>query len=328
MARQLAAPEVRFAETKAMLTKFLPQIAAALPRHLTPERMLRTTLTAISRSPKLLECSPRSLLGAIVQASQLGLEPDDGRGFAYLVPFYNGKTKQFECQLIPGYKGLLDLARRSGTVSTAVANTVHERDEFTFSYGMEPTLNHKPRLRERGPAVAYYALVFLKDADAVPHMAVLSREEVDEVRARSKAADSGPWVTDYDRMGEKTALKRALRLCPLSVEATTAIALDDAAERGVSQDLAGVFVSDSPEPPVVVAPAEPPPAKPAADPVAATPAQEAEVTSMVEDLRKAMATGSEVARAAEKLRIQLQPDLRLIGWDRLRALYAETFGRS
>lgn len=196
------------------LQKMMPQIQAALPKHITPERMARVALTSIRTTPKLMQCSLESLLAAVMQSAQLGLEPGI-LGHAYFVPFGN------QVQFIAGYKGLLSLARRSGNIQSIAANVVCENDEFTYSYGFEEDLRHVPKFRNRGEIVAAYAYAVTKDGGR--YFEVMSREEVDAIRKRSKAATSGPWVSDYAQMARKTVLRRLCNYLDLQVEHAEAI---------------------------------------------------------------------------------------------------------
>jgi recombination protein RecT len=215
---------------RTMLEKAKPQIALALPRHLSADRMLRISMTSIRRTPKLLSCSPQSLLGAIMQASQLGLEPDGVLGMAYLVPFKD------EVQLIPGYKGLIDLARRSGQLSTIYARVVYAKDQFEYAYGLTERLEHIPSGEEEpGEIVAAYAVAKLKDG--AQQFECMTRREIDAIRKRSRAADDGPWVTDFPEMAKKTVLRRLCKMLPASVELARAVALDERADLGLPQQL-------------------------------------------------------------------------------------------
>lgn len=135
-----------------------PQIKKALPSVITPERFTRMVLTALSSTPKLQTCTPQSFLGAMMQAAQLGVEPNTPLGQAYLIPY--GSVCQFQL----GYKGLIDLAYRSGEVSSIQAHEVHENDKFEYELGLEPKLRHVPAKADRGPVVWYYAVLKLKMA--------------------------------------------------------------------------------------------------------------------------------------------------------------------
>lgn len=212
-----------------LLAANMKAIQSCLPKHMTPERMCRVALQTIRRTPQLMNCTPESLVAAIVEASSLGLELDL-RGQAYLVPYKNSVT------LIPGYKGLMDLAYRSGRVTNIYAEVVCENDQFAFALGLAPKLEHTPNLEDRGALKAVYAVARVKDAD--PAFVVLGKTEIDKIRKASKASGSGPWVQWEEEMWKKTAIRRLCKYLPLSPEIQKAIALDEAADAGVSQHLA------------------------------------------------------------------------------------------
>lgn len=227
------------AETiRAMLQQSKQQIALALPKHLSADRMLRISMTSIRRTPQLMTCTPQSLLGAVIQAAQLGLEPDGVLGMAYLVPFKD------ECQLIIGYKGLIDLARRSGQLSTIFARVVYSQDVFEYAYGLNDRLEHIPSNKsvDPGEITAAYAVAKLKDG--ATQFEVMTRPEIDAIRKRSKAGESGPWVTDFPEMAKKTVLRRLCKMLPASVELQRAVALDERADVGLSQNLEDVVDAD------------------------------------------------------------------------------------
>src|SRR3990167_8815061 len=218
-----------------LLTKSLPQIQMAVPKHLTPERLVRIALTTFQRNPRLLECDAKSLLGAIIQCGQLGLEPDDILGRAYLVPFRNNKMGRTDVQLIIGYKGLIDLARRSAKVSDIYARIVYEKEPYNLEYGTEALITHKPLPpAERGEKIiAVYAVAHFCDGGKAFEW--LWFDEVQKIRQRSKAKDNGPWVTDFDQMVLKTAIRRLAKYLPMSVEFQKAVALDELGDLGKSQ---------------------------------------------------------------------------------------------
>ena len=234
----------KVANVRQLIERSKAQIQAALPRHLTAERMMRVCNTAVQKTPQLLDCEPRSLIGAIVQASQLGLEPDGTLGHAYLIPFNNRKTGKVECQFIPGYKGLIELARRSSQISTIYAQVVRVNDEWDFCFGLDPKLTHTPTDGDPGDMIATYAVARLRDGGA--QFEWLWKREVDSIRASSRAGNSGPWVTHYDEMAKKTALRRLCKLLPTSPELTRAVALDEQAEASVPQQL-DILVTDEAE---------------------------------------------------------------------------------
>lgn len=221
-----------------LLATNMKAISSCLPKHMTPERMCRIAVQTISKSPQLQRCTPQSLVAAIVEASSLGLEIDV-RGQAYLVPYGENVT------LIPGYKGLMDLAYRSGRVANIYSETVCENDTFTFEMGLHPKLEHKPNLDDRGELRAVYAVARLKDAD--PVFVVLGKSEIEKIKKASKASRNGPWKDWEDEMWKKTAIRRLCKYLPLSPEMQRAIAIDEAADAGQSQGLAESIIDLPPE---------------------------------------------------------------------------------
>jgi len=207
--------------------EFKRQVAIALPKHLQPDRFVRVALTAMTRTPKLATCDRASFFNALLTLSQLGIEPD-GR-LAHLIPFENRKRNCTECQLIIDYKGLVELAMRSGNVANIHADKVCENDLFEFDRGA--ITKHKVDFKQpRGKAYAYYALVRFKDG--TEKCEVMTLEEVNAIRSRSRASSSGPWVTDFDEMGKKTAFRRLSKWIQLSPEFRDALEHDaDAVDR-------------------------------------------------------------------------------------------------
>jgi recombination protein RecT len=219
---------------RALLERSKTQIAMALPKHLNADRIIRVAMTSIQRTPKLLECDPITLVGAVIQSSQLGLEPDGILGHAYLVPFKNTKKNRMEVQFIPGYKGLIDLARRSGQVNRISAHVVYENETFNMEYGTKEILEHKPLPPStRGDRKGVYAVAVLNDGS--PHFEWLWNEEIEAVKRQSKAS-FGPWQTHEDEMIRKTAIRRLVKYLPLSVELAKAAAIDELADAGVSTE--------------------------------------------------------------------------------------------
>jgi len=216
-----------------MLDKMKPEIARCLPKHLTTERMTRIALTELRKNPMLQQCDPMSFIASIMQASQLGLEPGI-MGSCYLIPFKNYKTGVYECTFMPGYRGFLDLARRSGQIVSLVARSVYENDEFSYEFGLKEDIKHKPSLNDRGNLIAVYAVALLKDGGH--QFDVMSKSEVDNIRNSSKSKDNGPWVTHFEEMAKKTVLRRLFKWLPCSVEMQKAVSLDEQQEIGV-QDM-------------------------------------------------------------------------------------------
>lgn len=240
----------RVSQIQDLLVRSKEGLQQALPRHMTAERMIRVAVTAIQKVPKLLECDARSLIGAIVEASQLGLEPDGVLGHAYLVPYTLKKGTSQEktiCQLIVGYKGLIDLTRRTGTIKTIDAHVVYEKDEFDYEFGLVPKLKHKPS-RELNPGKVIYAYAVGHMNNGGVQFEVMNLREIEAIRSRSRAAKSGPWITDWEAMAKKTVLRRLAKLLPVSVEAQRAIALDERDDTAVPPMNLGVGLTlDLPE---------------------------------------------------------------------------------
>lgn len=213
------------------------QIEAALPSVITGERFARMVLTAMSNTPQLASCTPKSFLGAMMQAAQLGLEPNTPLGEAYLIPFRNHGT--LECQFQVGYKGMISLAHRSGLY--VQAHEVHENDDFEVEYGLDPKLVHKPVFKDRGAVVAYYGM--WKDKDGNYGFEVMSREDV-EAHARKYSQSYGkgfsPWKSNFDEMAKKTVIKKALKYAPLTTEFIRGITADGTIKTEISKDMVDV----------------------------------------------------------------------------------------
>ena len=190
--------------------EIVKKIHAAAPKHLTGERLAQVAMTEINRNPALAKASPISFVGAIMQCGALGLEPSGSLGHAYLIPFGNGKDSQGRpnIQLIIGYRGMLDLAKRSGQISSISARAVYENDDFNYSYGLEETVHHIPASGERGDLTHVYAVARMKDGGV--QFEVMSVFDVEKVKKASKASASGPWVTYYEEMAKKTVIRRLL----------------------------------------------------------------------------------------------------------------------
>lgn len=210
---------------QALVQSMMPQIQKALPSVLTGERFGRMVLTALSSTPQLQECTPQSFLGAMMQAAQLGVEPNTPLGQAYLIPYRN--HGRLECQFQLGYKGMIDLAYRSGEITDVSAHEVHENDTFEYELGLTPKLKHIPALKDRGAVTMYYAVWHTKTGGY--GFEVMSREDIEtHMRKFSKAAGSSfsPWSTNFDAMAKKTVLKQSLKYAPLKTEFVRGMAAD------------------------------------------------------------------------------------------------------
>jgi recombination protein RecT len=223
---------------KDYINLYSKEIAKALPSVLTPERFSRMAMTAITKTPKLAECSPQSFIGSLLTAAQLGLEPNTPLGQAYLIPFYNSRKRIYECQFQVGYKGMIDLCNRSGEIKNIEAHIVYENDEFEFEYGLDSKLKHKPCMSDKGAPVWVYALYRLNNGGY--GFEVMS---VDDCMAHgekySKAFNNSPWQTNPEEMMKKTVLKKVLKYAPVRsdfVKGTVADETIQVADFGDTED--------------------------------------------------------------------------------------------
>lgn len=243
------------------------EIARALPRHMDADRLARIAMTVVKSTPKLGECTPASLLGALMLSAQTGLEPGP-LGHAYFIPRWNGRLQSNECNWQLGYRGIIELAMRSGKLISIEARVVHERDHFEYRYGLDERLEHIPCMDgDPGELTAVWGLAKFKDGGH--YFVVLSRADIENARSRSQSAfdrngnPSGPWATDFDAMARKTAIRRMAPFLPLQAEQAATIAHDEAVTRvhGDGDITADIALHVQPEfIDVEEAPAEVPPA--------------------------------------------------------------------
>lgn len=234
-----------------LLKRMGPEIQRALPKHLDADRIARIAMTAVRTTPKLLECDQMSFLAAIMQSAQLGVEPNTGLGQAYLIPY--GKQVQFQL----GYKGLIDLAVRSGQYKAIYAHEVYANDEFEFHYGLTKDLIHKPAPIPEGEPVGYYAVYHLQNGGY--DFVYWTRERIDQHAQKfSQAVQKGwtsPWKTNYDAMAKKTVLKEVLKYAPKSIELQKSVEADSTIKTEIAQDMSDVIdvtdysIHDAEEPP-------------------------------------------------------------------------------
>lgn len=214
-------------------------IKAALPSVITPERFTRMVMSALSTTPELNDCTPESFLGAMMTAAQLGLEPNTPLGQAYLIPYRNKGTLEAQFQL--GYKGLIDLAYRSGEVELVQAQCVYENDTFNCQFGLEPKLEHIPADKDRGELVKVYALFKTKSGGF--GFEVMSVDDVEKhAKKYSKAYSSSysPWKTNFEEMAKKTVLKKCLKYAPLKSDFARGITTDETIKTDIDKDMYSV----------------------------------------------------------------------------------------
>lgn len=218
-----------------LLKRMHTQIEKALPSVITPERFTRIALTAYSRNEKLQECTEESFLGSMMQAAQLGVEPNTPLGQAYLIPYRNKGVMEVQFQL--GYRGMIDLAYRSGEVQNIQAHEVYENDTFEYELGLEPKLRHIPALKDRGEVILYYAVFKLTNGGV--GFEVMSKEDVEAfAKKKSKTYGTGPWQSDFDAMAKKTLVKRLLKFAPLKSDFVRAVTADETIKSGISENMA------------------------------------------------------------------------------------------
>lgn len=257
-------PKARLDNLKTMFEKSKTSIAAVLPKHLTPERLIKIVTSAASRTPDLLDCTPESVLLAVVQAGTLGLEPCTPLHHCVLVPFNNKKTGKKEAQLIVEYRGLCQLAYQSGEVSDIYAHEVCEFDDFDFEQGTNKWIRHKYDIRkDRGGVIGFYAVVKFKSGKD-NHFEVMSVADVNRVRDASPNGNNDVWRQHPVEMGKKTAIRKTLKTAPMSVdksELARALDHENKSDRGENIDILDVFgeevvdpttgeVTDAPKPKV------------------------------------------------------------------------------
>lgn len=194
------------------------------------EDFARMIVIACENNPDLLACSPKSVVIAVVQAAQLGLDCTGLLGEAALVPFKSREAKTAKATLIPMYRGLIKLAKRSGEVSSIEARNVYTGDNFELTYGLAPVLKHDPAItRDRGDYLGTYALARYKDGGF--QVEFITKTDMEAIKATSRARDSGPWETNEDEMRRKSAVKRLAKYLPLSRELNIASEIEDEPER-------------------------------------------------------------------------------------------------
>ena len=209
-------------ELRALIKKNMEMFKMALPKIITVERMVRIAMTAVTMNPKLATCSQSSFFGALLTAAQLGLEVNTPIGQAYLIP-YNSKTG-LKCQFQIGYQGILELAYRSGKFKRIKALVVHKGDDFRYTQGINPTLEHTPQ--DSGEPTHVYALYELLNGGYDFEVWTWERA-MRHGKTYSKSFNDGPWKTNPEEMAKKTVLKSLLKYAPKAVELADAITVDE-----------------------------------------------------------------------------------------------------
>lgn len=200
------------------------QFAAALPKHMSGDKFIRVAITCIRQNPKLAACSQPSLLGAFMTAAQLGLEPGV-LGQCYLIPYGN------ECNFQLGYKGMIELLRRTGQLSDIYAYPVYSNDEFSIEYGLERTLKHVPAFSNpdgRGEVTGFYSVAILKDGTRAFEYMTKNEVKEHEEKYRKGKFKNKVWDDNFVEMALKTVTKKMLKWLPISVEMIENLRKDNA----------------------------------------------------------------------------------------------------
>ncbi|WP_230951440.1 recombinase RecT [Burkholderia stagnalis] len=224
------------ASFSSFLDKFKPQMALALPKHLTADRMARLAVTAFSSTPKLQECEPKTIVAGIMTAATLGLEIGvDGQGF--LVPY--GRT----CQFVPGWKGLVDLVSRSGR-ATVWTGAVFEGDEFDYALGDSPFIRHRPGEENDPDKITHVYAVGRVNGSEYPVIEVWTIRKVWKHRDKyNKVGAKHYSFRDPEMYARKVPLLQVLKYMPKSIELQNAMAIANAADNGHHAVIDGNFVT-------------------------------------------------------------------------------------
>lgn len=309
---------------RSLIQRLAPEIRAALPQHLSPERVGRICLTEIRKNPKLLDCTQQSLAAAIIQSAQLGLELGSGLNLAWLIPSNNKQqdgSYAMEARFEMGYQGLMELARRSGKILSIDPHVVYADDEFEVTYGLDSKLHHKPvQRRKEKPAddsiIGAYAVAELPAPSGcnLRQWVWVERWEIDYIRSKSKQPNGPGWTLWFAAMCRKTAIKQLCKYLPKTAELARAIEVDDAADMG-TQDLISDLTIDANV--VNVTPDVPP--EPSTKPQdAPKPSKQEKVKAEVEEQRNGLL--ARVTKHIESKRFTLQQVKDLAKCDNLSSL--------
>ena len=232
----MTAAQQKDTSLKGLIRSMEPEIKKALPSVITPERFTRMVFTALSSNPVLQDCTPQSFLGSMMQAAQLGLEPNTPLGQAYLIPYKNhGKL---ECQFQLGYKGLIDLAYRSGEIKDIQAHEVYENDTFEYEFGLEPKLKHIPATSNRGEVIMYYAVFHMVNGGY--GFEVMSIDDIArhaKKTSQSYGSSFSPWNKYFDEMAKKTVIKKCLKYAPIKTDFVREIATDETIKSTIAEHM-------------------------------------------------------------------------------------------
>jgi recombination protein RecT len=226
----------------------IKKISASLPKGLIATKVIQVFMNSCTRNPKLLECTPNSILAAVLVCAQFGLMPDGITGECYIIPYkirrkikgvpFNQLPQVYEAQFLLGYKGMIQLAMRSGRVKRFQARAVRKGDIFEYELGTSEFIKHKPMGKSEQITHFYAILDFINGGQVFD---VMTSDEVNFYRDKSpnyqtaERKEDTIWGQYYDTMGMKTVIRRLSKYSPVSSELSNAIALDEMVELGKSQ---------------------------------------------------------------------------------------------
>jgi len=227
-----AVADPKMADFRGMLARMKPQFEMALPRHMTAERLMRISVTACQKNPKLLDCTPKSVFAALMTAAQVGLEPDGTLGRAYLIPRKNNRNNgALEANFQIGYQGLLDLCYRTGDIASVRADVVRKGDHILFEKGLNEKLEHREGKDNFDAEITHvYAIIRTQSGGVFWDVWQAEKVEAHRRRFSKDGREDSVWNTDWASMAKKTLLISVMKYAPKSIETARAIEADDRGE--------------------------------------------------------------------------------------------------
>lgn len=226
--------EFKSKDVESLINGYASSIKNILPKVMTPERFIGQVCHIVTSNPDIKACTPSSLIGAVLQSATLGFAPVPTLGYCYFVPYNNRKkdgTYAKEVQFQLGYKGTIDLARRSGEIEDVYAEVVYQGDEFSYDLGLKRTLSHRrtdASVEEDNAITHVYGVCHYKDGGF--NFVVLTRAQVEKLRMRNpmqKRGLTGAWLTDYAAMAKAKAIKQLAKYMPLTTEIASVFSGDE-----------------------------------------------------------------------------------------------------
>ncbi len=224
-----AVPELTLTDKVRNMEK---QFQLAMPKGAEAQQLIRDALTCLRQTPKLQECESNSVLGALMTCAQLGLRPGV-LGHAWVLPFWDNKSRGYKAQLVIGYQGLVELSYRSNQIASLSARTIFANDAYEVEYGLEEKLLHKPLMTgDRGEPVAYYAVVRFANGGStfivISHVDMLKYKQKYATAKSKEGTVFGPWKDEFEGMAHKTCLRQLSKWMPKSTELALAVENDGA----------------------------------------------------------------------------------------------------